>query len=247
MSFRAVARNDILLFGVYGQSLTAGWSCRQRGCLASRPGSRRILYPPPRYPVAMMLLDVHDAVAALAQRAARRALALNRTQIVKLLYFVDLFAMQSEGIPVTSIDWTWYDHGPFDKAIYAALDVLVESGELNHEVATAGSFTEHSYIATAIADETRDRFGDLTLIDEVLDRWGSASGSYLKELSYTTLPMIEAVRAGQRGVHLDLCVGTAVGVASNRFLLAMPLSVDGPDGFGEELLAFTFEKFRQSA
>jgi uncharacterized phage-associated protein len=195
----------------------------------------------------MMLLDVHDAVAALSQRAATRALVLNRTQIVKLLYFVDLFAMQRDGAPVTSIDWTWYDHGPFDKAIYGALDGLVASGELVHKVATAGSFTEHSYVSARTVDETSDRFGDLTLVDEVLDRLGSASGSYLKELSYTTFPMIEAVRAGHRGVQLDLSAGTAVGSASNRFLVAMPLAVEGPEGFGHDLLAFTIEKLRQSA
>jgi uncharacterized phage-associated protein len=179
--------------------------------------------------------ELRLAVESLVERATLRDRSLNRTQIVKLLYFADLRSIEESERPITGAHWIWHNHGPFDAAIYQALDEMEADEVVGHDV-NVGSLTEHTYVSLGQADDAELS----AMFDTILDEYGHRSGKSLIDLAYATPPMRVAQDEGARGVDLNLFEGTAVEHGAERYdaLLAKPL-VDN-DAAREEFHRFLF-------
>jgi uncharacterized phage-associated protein len=176
--------------------------------------------------------ELRLAVESLVERATLRGRNLNRTQIVKLLYFADLRSIEESERPITGAHWMWHNYGPFDAAIYQALDAMEADEVVAHDV-NVGS-TEHTYVSLGRADDAELA----AMFDRILDEHGHRSGKSLIDLAYATPPMRVAQDEGARGVDLNLFEGTEVERGAKRYdaLLAKPL-VDN-DAAREELHRF---------
>lgn len=174
--------------------------------------------------------ELRLAVQSLVERATARGRNLNRTQIVKLLYFADLKSIKESERPTTGANWMWHDHGPFDSAIYQALDDMEADENIVHDV-NVSQLTEHTYSSLGVADDE----ALAAIFDEVLDEHGHRSGRSLIEIAYKTPPMLAAQDEGTRRVDLNLFEGTEVEQGAARYdaLLAKPLVDD--DAAREEL------------
>ena len=173
--------------------------------------------------ITMEAVSARDSVALLLRRAAATDwIELNRTQVMKLLYFIDLAAVVEVGYPITSLDWHWDKFGPFDAAVLGALDELVEeriliTRTLEHDVGTEQRYSVNQLNGDAprVDESVMDRFDDV-----IRDHHGE-TGKSLSSQSYKTPPMRLAQSVGERGDELDLYVETSVGEAADIYLAAM--------------------------
>ena len=55
------------------------------------------------------------------------------TKLMKLVFLADVEYAQLFGVRLCAVDWTWYDHGPFSKHVYGAVEALDEQGHV-HDV-----------------------------------------------------------------------------------------------------------------
>lgn len=72
---------------------------------------------------------------------------IGRTKLLKLVYLADLEARKLMGKPISSFDYHWHHHGPFDASIYDAVKEL-EDGEHAHtqEINHGGGYVEKKLI-----------------------------------------------------------------------------------------------------
>jgi uncharacterized phage-associated protein len=153
-------------------------------------------------------LEPREAVQILLQRASDHGWrSLNKLQITKLLYFIDLESVAQFEHPATTIDWGWRDHGPWDESIYDAFSELESDGIIKPLPIEPGPYPEHRY-TTARRDEWSTQFD--ALIDSVIEENFKLSGNALKEKAYASPPMKIAQHGGARGVDLDLYTGSTV-------------------------------------
>ena len=147
--------------------------------------------------------QTEDAISALAGQMAYYGYKLNRTKLVKLLYFIDLEAWGDVGRMVTGVRWIWDQHGPFSRAILDACDAMAAADELDVQVEESGS--DYWEMLICSKDERyykRPSDEVVRLIRDVVVRHGAKSATRLKELSYETAPMRRVMGAGQRGDEL---------------------------------------------
>ncbi len=172
--------------------------------------------------------QLRTAVSTLVRLATSRGRALNRTQVVKLLYFGDLRSVEIDDRPITGASWWWHNHGPFDDAVYQALEDLEGVGEITHNV-QRGSIVEHIYTSVGSANNAD---GELAaILDSVLEDLGSRTGTSLGELSYTTPAMLAVQKSGRRGDVLDIFAGSAAAELAARYDARMdePLPDTSPE------------------
>lgn len=161
------------------------------------------------------------AVRVLMQRGREHGWdSLNRTQIVKLLYFVDLAAVDEVGYPFTTLDWVWDQYGPFSAEIYRALEELAAQqviAELPPDPTATN--VEHRYVFAG--DAAADVEPDVArVVDRVLVDHHGQSASTLREAAYNTPPMLRVQLHGERGDELDLFADTGTEREAMRYLSA---------------------------
>jgi len=59
---------------------------------------------------------------------AEKGAGLGLTRLQKLAYLADLESRKVLGHPISEFRYLWYNHGPFDKALYTAREELVRKG-----------------------------------------------------------------------------------------------------------------------
>lgn len=138
-----------------------------------------------------------------AQRAPGGTLGVTRIQ--KLAYLADLVARGYLGRPLSEFDYRWHNHGPFDGAIYNALDELRQAGLATEkpkllpwgrrfrEISCTGTVPDLGFsdVERAVLDYVADRFARMDL-DQLL-----------REV-YETGPMVVAQAEMNRGVRLPM-------------------------------------------
>ncbi|WP_131831110.1 type II toxin-antitoxin system antitoxin SocA domain-containing protein [Frankia sp. CcI49] len=124
-------------------------------------------------------------------------------KLAKMLYLADLRAVQAGEVPVSGVEWKWLHHGPFSNALLDLEDQLVADGVVSSE---PRSYAFGREVRLRLVNDTglhlpedEERY----LIDIVAEM-GNLAASSLKQLSYQTPPMVEALKGGHRGVVLDL-------------------------------------------
>lgn len=114
------------------------------------------------------------------------------TVLIKLAYFVDLVAVKKKGEPISNFKYVRYFYGPFDKTIYADVEVLIEQKLLKPELNYTSSGDE--YMVYRPLDIDSDSLINLSsdekeLIDGVLESVKGYGAKTLTEMAYKTKPM----------------------------------------------------------
>ena len=116
---------------------------------------------------------------------------ITKTQLVKFLYLADIYSVKWTGKQLTDLDWCYYNHGPWNKEIDAALESM-----------EALSFQQDgNVVLVTVKDESLfsvdfDFSAGLQLMLENIRREWAGSGSEkfdeLMKYVYSTAPMVDA-------------------------------------------------------
>ncbi|WP_185792213.1 type II toxin-antitoxin system antitoxin SocA domain-containing protein [Actinoallomurus bryophytorum] len=182
------------------------------------------------------------SVLAVLKAARECSHEINRTKLVKLLYFADLAAVESGGTAFTGATWRWDNFGPYDHALKRAENTVVEMEIVDRDDQTRVEEYGSCHLALAFDIDDPLPAESMRIIRRVVSLHGAKSASVLRKLSYQTPPMVEAEAAGDRNVLLDL--SRARRVRQIRELLerhrrhraVAPKQTDDA-GIGDELLA----------
>jgi uncharacterized phage-associated protein len=138
-------------------------------------------------------------------RAAREAAAhMTRTKVAKLLYLADLEAAK-RGLEVRSgIEWKWLDYGPFETDLYAVEDQLVMSGAIDRKTQISYMGTREFALRDVSPEDAPVRVDDAywEIVRLVVSEHGRKAAGTLRDMTYQTVPMLDAVQEGTRGVVL---------------------------------------------
>lgn len=143
------------------------------------------------------------AVLAVLRAARARGFVITRTKLAKMLYLADLQAVQAGEGPVSGVEWKWLDHGPFSYALLDLEDQLAEDEVISSE---RRSYEFGREVRLTLVNDTGLRLpeDEEQYLVDIVAEMGNLAASSLKQLSYQTPPMLEAVKGGHRGVVLDL-------------------------------------------
>lgn len=147
-----------------------------------------------------------SAYLSVLEKAAERGFLVNRTKIAKLLYLADLMSIENGHPPVTTIEWSWDNHGPYDESLSSSEKNLVE-----HKTVVSQKYvspkTKHDGVSLRLGDgatyETPTE-NDLLWIEKVVAGFGHLSSKQIELMTYKTVPMVKAQKGGVRGVRLDM-------------------------------------------
>lgn len=158
--------------------------------------------------------SIAQCVLELIAYGAHHNMHITRTKVLKLLYLVDLRAVDERLASRSGIDWEWYNYGPFDRSVLAVEDALVQAGAVVKEQRQTASGTEYFELVPAPQFQPRQpgsfgldrRYYDLLV--SVLDEYGHLTAKQLGDFAYKTPPMLLAQDDdGVRGVKLDMSLG----------------------------------------
>ncbi|HEU4558659.1 MAG TPA: Panacea domain-containing protein [Longimicrobium sp.] len=135
-------------------------------------------------------------VQFFAQRAGGRSLGI--TQLQKLFYMADLHAREYLGRPISTLNYTFYRHGPFDKQLYRIVDraggrkwIRKQTQQLNRGEST------RIYDDGPKEDELGFSPAELHVLDYVARTYEHMPLDELLDTVYRTEPMKAAGRDGR--------------------------------------------------
>lgn len=146
---------------------------------------------------------VTAAVAALLQIGEREGISLTRTKVAKLLYLADLRAAEDGMLGTSGMPWIWYNYGPWARELILAEDALVRDGVATRQEGENYYGSKQVSISLRRAPQFEIDQVFFGIVAQIVREYGHLSPSSLKDLTYSTAPMIEAQRT-QRGTRLDL-------------------------------------------
>lgn len=116
---------------------------------------------------------------------------LGRTRLLKLLYLADLEARKYLGHPISRLHYRRYLHGPFDSAIYRAIEHLVDHGAISaHE--HRGPERDRVLVKYRLTRQRPERRIPATyrsILDYVAREFGARPMQALLQHVYSTPPM----------------------------------------------------------
>ncbi|MFI6758976.1 Panacea domain-containing protein [Micromonospora sp. NPDC050417] len=139
------------------------------------------------------------AYLATLRLARERGYIITRLKMAKLLYLADLAAIRKGDDPISGVEWKWLNHGPFNNALQFLENDLARDGIVQldpyyfgFQVRLVGDLPGYDMPPE-----------ELAVLEGILSEFGNVAASSLKDLSYQTPPMVDALQRGQ-GVVLDL-------------------------------------------
>ncbi len=116
---------------------------------------------------------------------------ITKTQLIKFLYLADLYSVKWTGKQLTDLDWRYYQFGPWNESIDAALN------QMNGKEIIQESQYNATYIKpvnqAAQADDLDIPLSIKFVLDNIRREWaGSDKLNQLLEYVYNTAPMLEA-------------------------------------------------------
>lgn len=116
---------------------------------------------------------------------------ITKTQLIKFLYLADLYSVKWTGKQLTDLDWCYYQFGPWNEGIDAALN------EMNGKEIIQESQYNATYIRpvnqAAQADDLDIPLSIKFVLDNIRREWaGSDKLNQLLDYVYSTAPMVEA-------------------------------------------------------
>ena len=146
------------------------------------------------------------SMRALLELADGRRLRLTRTMVVELLYLADLRSVASDGQARSGILWRWWHYGPYCQSLRRVENRLVADGAIKLSTSRLSADVEEAVLSSARASSgVAARAGVfMAHLEAVLEDHGRTTAGASTDLAYQTAPMIEAQRAGERGVLLNV-------------------------------------------
>lgn len=121
------------------------------------------------------------------------------TKLQKLAYLADLEARKYLGQPITTFDYYWHDHGPFDGALYTAKSELVDDGYAEEEQREYFGYRERRVIDRGRSASFDFDTYELEVLSFVADTYLETElRKLLPEVVYKTRPMKAVKRRGER-------------------------------------------------
>jgi uncharacterized phage-associated protein len=145
------------------------------------------------------------AYLTVLREARQRGFTMTRMKVAKLLYLADLELTRERGHQASEARWKWDKFGPFDRDLLRVEDVLHSTSMV--DVEKTHNFFGSKEIRVEIRAEGEAEILDgwaARVIAEVVAKFGDLTPSSLKDLTYSTEPMLLAQEAGIRDVDLDL-------------------------------------------
>lgn len=139
------------------------------------------------------------AYLAVLKLARERGYVITRVKMAKLLYLADLAAVRESEDPISGVEWRWLNHGPFNNTLQFLENELVDCGVVQRDPYFQG------YQVRLVGDPTGYDMPaeEMAILEKTLTEFGNLGAASLKDLSYQTPPMADALQRG-RGAVLDL-------------------------------------------
>lgn len=130
---------------------------------------------------------------------AQQCRGLERTKLQKLAYLADLESRKLLGKPITDFRYQWYNHGPFDRAIYDAIDELIQHGFAEtDEVHYPNGFVGHRIFDTGHPVAFAFSPAQTQILAYVAKEYTQTSlRELLEDVVYVSEPMQAVERRGQ--------------------------------------------------
>ena len=151
------------------------------------------------------------------------------TQLLKLAYMADLEARKYLGRPITTFNYTFHNHGPFDRAFYDAVEELCSGGLVRQEEESWLGYATRPVYDTGQPVLFDFSAGDAEILEWVLAKYRSTPlKELLEDIVYETEPMKQAEK-GQRVPMevVDLQKSKELGLDFNAILEAEQQAMNG--------------------
>lgn len=116
---------------------------------------------------------------------------ITKTQLIKFLYLADLYSVKWTGKQLTDLDWCYFNFGPWNKGIDAALESMeVLSVQADGDASLITAKDESLYSVDFDFSE-----GLKLMLDNIRKEWAGSGTDKFQELMgyvYETAPMVEA-------------------------------------------------------
>ena len=146
--------------------------------------------------------NVKELILHLLSRCNR---GLMTTQLVKLVYLVDVAWTQMTGKPLTNAPYIWHHHGPYASEISEAVGDLVEDHKVNAREGTSSN--NRPYRVYELLDRSAidppPKNVDL-VVRYIVKNFAEKDLDSLLNYVYNTPPMVKAIRDGTKDQLLDL-------------------------------------------
>lgn len=116
---------------------------------------------------------------------------ITKTQLVKFLYLADLYSVKWTGKQLTDLDWCYYNHGPWNKEIDAALERMEALSFQQDGNVTLVTVKDESLFSVDF-DFSQ---GLQLMLENIRKEWAGSGSERFQELMsyvYSTAPMVEA-------------------------------------------------------
>ena len=114
---------------------------------------------------------------------------IGRTKLMKLLFLADVESYKTRGRSLTGETYLSYDHGPWTRELYRALESAPEIDE-RVSVTRFGGMRYAYYSAVPDYARTHLAQDDVEVLDRVIDRWGSRQLRSILDHVYSTPPYV---------------------------------------------------------
>jgi hypothetical protein len=131
---------------------------------------------------------------------AQHCKGIGRTKLQKLAYISDVEARKLLGHPITSFEYYWHHHGPFDGRLYEAIEELdvtgyVQQGEINF----GSGYQRKTVIDKGLPTVFDFTPAELTVLEYVASEYiGTPLTELLSEVVYESEPMLAVNARGER-------------------------------------------------
>lgn len=149
--------------------------------------------------VATAPVTTVGAYLAVLRLARKHGYIITRLKMAKLLYLSDLTAVREGHDPISGLEWRWLNYGPFDNTLQHLENELESSQAVERNEYFGG------YQIRLVTDPTGYDMApaDMEFLERIVSEYGGLAATTLKDLSYQTPPMVDAMKR-ERGVVLDL-------------------------------------------
>lgn len=141
-----------------------------------------------------------EVILEILRRAG--SAGLTRTQLVKLCFLVDRFAVEKLGQPITDVHYAMYFYGPYSPAIIdVAREMELEQLLVKHTgISFATGELYYVYRLGDIGDEIQPQSvlgeKEKAVIDDVVEKYGHISLRQLLDFVYS-LPEVKRAKLGE--------------------------------------------------
>ena len=129
---------------------------------------------------------------------------ITKTQLVKLLYLIDVESVKYVGQPLTDIRWKFHHYGPYDEKLDGRLKNLKSHGIISVETKSKKNNPDETYFLYTYTGNKNNQedfvASQKQIVDTILKQFGSFTLNSLLNYVYETKPM----KIAKKGEYINL-------------------------------------------